>query len=178
MKPGRDRARGFTLTELLVALLIIVALAGLSFPLVRSAVRSARRASCINNLRQIAVALETYTQEHGQRMPDLSAGREKKGEYMDVLEVELAPYLQNPEVFHCPADDGEFEKTGSSYGWNPVVSGRRLGRLEFFGNKEVESIPLVYDKENWHEGSGENLGTNILYADWSASNEINFSVDE
>ncbi|GAA5482607.1 type II secretion system protein [Haloferula sargassicola] len=175
-RPSQQRA-GFTLTEILVALLIVATLAGISFPLVRAGMRSAHRATCLSNLRQIGVGVELYTQDHGQRMPDLATGRDSKDEDKDVIENTLDEYLENPEVFHCPADEGEFEATGSSYGWNPVVSGRRLGRLEFFGSDETESIPLVYDKENWHE-SGEENGTNILYANWTTTNEINFSIDD
>ncbi|MBB5353494.1 prepilin-type N-terminal cleavage/methylation domain-containing protein [Haloferula luteola] len=175
---AKDHRPGFTLTEMLVVVGILAAIAGLSFPLVHSALRSAHRVHCVSNLRQIGVGLEVYLQDHGKRMPDLATGRESRDEREDVIEVALADYLSNPDIFYCHADEGEYQRTGSSYAWNSVVSGRLISRLEFFGSRDEKGIPLVYDKENWHEEGGDEVGTNILYADGGASNEINFSIDE
>ena len=63
--------RGFTLTEVLVVLAIVVALAGISFPLVRSGLRASQKAGCLANLQQIGIGLESYLQDHNQRMPEL-----------------------------------------------------------------------------------------------------------
>jgi prepilin-type N-terminal cleavage/methylation domain-containing protein/prepilin-type processing-associated H-X9-DG protein len=55
------RRRGFTLVELLVVIAIIALLIGLLLPAVQSARESARRVSCGNAFRQIALALTSYT---------------------------------------------------------------------------------------------------------------------
>ena len=158
--------------EMLVVLAVIGALAGIAIPVGRSVIARSREAICLNQLRSLGVALESYLQDHQRILPSLAAGRASKADAVPVIETVLLPYVNHREVFQCPADTEQFGKSGCSYFWNSTQSGLRVSDLAFFGiTDRPDRIPLITDKESWHPG-----GTNFLYADLSSSNRIRFAA--
>lgn len=86
------RRRAFTLVELLVVTAVIGILIGLLLPAVQAAREAARRAQCVNNLKQLGLALHNYDGTH-QSFP--------------------SGYVSN---FNDTGDD-----TGPGWGWAPML---------------------------------------------------------
>ncbi len=65
----RERRIAFTLVELLVVIAIIGILIGLLLPAINAAREAGRRASCMNNVKQIALALNNHLSSYGYLPP-------------------------------------------------------------------------------------------------------------
>lgn len=164
---------GFTLTETMFAMAVIVILAAIAWPVSQSMMNKAKETVCLQNLQGIGVGLQNYLRDHGDRLPVLKPSRKSIKEEGPVMETELLEYVRTTAIFHCPAGTKEFRETGSSYFWNSTQNGRLMSELSFFGldRHSPEMIPIVTDKESWHPN-----GTNFLYADSSTSNKIRFGT--
>lgn len=106
--------RGFTLIELLVVVGVISILTAILFPAFGEARESARGASCTGNLRQIGSAVQMYSQDYDETLPNAGSG--------DDLTGSLEPYAaqsSGPGIWQCPSfvDTTGIEPT-SSYGYN------------------------------------------------------------
>lgn len=82
------RRKGFTLVELLVAIVIILVLAALSINLIGRAREGANSSKCAGNLRQLAAGMQMYVMDRG-RYPDASRYQDGKLWYYQAL----PPYM-------------------------------------------------------------------------------------
>jgi prepilin-type N-terminal cleavage/methylation domain-containing protein len=67
----RKLRRGFTLIELLVVISIIAVLASLIAPAVQSARRAARKLQCLNNMRNVGLAMQNFASSNNGSLPKL-----------------------------------------------------------------------------------------------------------
>ena len=108
------RARAFTLVELLVVIAIIATLIGLLLPAVQVARESARRLSCSNNLRSVALATLGF---HDARKGYPMAAEFEVGTAWPSL---ILPYMEQNNVF----EEMTFQEDGDgNYQWAFGVPG-------------------------------------------------------
>ena len=98
----RPRHRGFTLIELLVVIAIIAVLIALLLPAVQAAREAARRAQCVNNLKQLGIAINSYHDVNNAIPPDsmnsaVPAGIGPPNNFS--LKTRLLPFLEQDSVY-------------------------------------------------------------------------------
>jgi prepilin-type N-terminal cleavage/methylation domain-containing protein/prepilin-type processing-associated H-X9-DG protein len=128
MRSSRNRA--FSLIELTLVIALCGVLIALAFPEYQKLIDRARSAACMNNLRQIGVAVGSYLADNDNTFPFIEpnpddpvydAAYEAK-----PLLTELGPYGVTEQLLKCPEDvkaDNYFKLRGSSYQWSPILDG-------------------------------------------------------
>ena len=131
-----SRTTAFTLIELLVVIAIIAILAALILPVLAKSKETALAVSCLNNTKEIGLAIEAYCDENQDYFPQVTPwwtagpypnkyGTPCGGEWFrsddrtpNTIAPMLTPYLKNDDVWVCAK-----RQRGLSY----VVSGKVIG---------------------------------------------------
>jgi prepilin-type N-terminal cleavage/methylation domain-containing protein len=103
VKPERDRGHSvaaFTLMELLVVIAIIAILAALLLPVLSGAKAKALQTQCLNNLKQVGLAIQLYAGENEDVLPGPALVQVPTGynaDHLTLLPFYLRHYLALPE---------------------------------------------------------------------------------
>ena len=98
---ARNRPRsGFTLIELLVVIAIIAVLIALLLPAVQSAREAARRTQCVNNMKQIGLALHNYHDSLGSFPYGEMSPTNNNWQYWGAMAM-LAPFLEGRNMYNA-----------------------------------------------------------------------------
>jgi len=99
---GKTKTKGFTLIELLVVIAVIAVLASILFPVFASAKKTAQRANCANNMKQLTVGLTMYQSDFGGWFP-LGGFKWADSDYSLEWQNVTYRYVKKDDCYRCPS---------------------------------------------------------------------------
>jgi prepilin-type N-terminal cleavage/methylation domain-containing protein/prepilin-type processing-associated H-X9-DG protein len=155
------RPRGFTLIELLVVIAIIAVLIALLLPAVQSAREAARRAQCVNNLKQIGLAVHNYHDTH-QKFP-LGRVVANRAGVTDISHAfsphsQILPFLENSPLYQAINFNLTWGPDANNGGYDGNSTARAAQVSSFLCPSDASnSVPVGYGGNNYRACEGSNF---------------------
>ena len=162
--------------ELAVGLFITAIVAAVLMPTGCGSRESARRISCVNNLKQIGTALSQYAQEYDEIFPPLES-RTRNGQVVTWRNA-IQPFLNDVNLWKCPSNDASkmdaLDGLPMGYETTDVGPIRRYG-LELSKVFAPTKTILAFEENaidesaksngvSWNNDDGSDASLNVLYA--------------
>ncbi|MBA4031135.1 MAG: hypothetical protein C0478_09645 [Planctomyces sp.] len=147
-RAGGSARPGFTLIELLVVIAIITTLISLIAPAVQGARRAARKLECLNNMKNLGIAMHNFASGRGSKLPRLTEDQTVTTTFTTADQstftsvaassqslrvgwtIQLLPVLDNAALYRSiQSRSAVFTGTGGPYA---VLSGNERVWLPFF----------------------------------------------
>lgn len=167
-----QKNKAFTLIELLVVISIIAILIAILLPALAKARETAKQMTCGTNLRQLALAVHVYAQDHDQYIPSnyslsYAAGPSTNIETTRRAYHDLRPYFSSKgsyyQILRCPVDierwnfDAPSGTKRSSYDWNysldpyaPVYHNRLGSRQRRYASAPKDDSSTWMIRDRWY----------------------------
>ncbi len=175
---------GFTLIELLVVIAIIAILAAILFPVFARAREAARKSNCQSNMKECAIALQTYWNDYDATLPSSKWAQSAPDSAWDAGEFQLFTFyagappvgnivprswfqklynsMKSKDIVFCPSDSEDHANMPTaklSYWWKLAIdqawSGTGTSKCQKEGQFGYNADQIVfYERAGFHEGNG------------------------
>jgi prepilin-type N-terminal cleavage/methylation domain-containing protein len=147
------RGRGFTLIELLVVIAIIGLLAGMILPALAASKAKAKRIACLNQVKQIALALRLWSGDHSEKYPwnltTAEGGSQGSPDWTDHLRV-ASNELGTARILLCPAET----KKRSATNWTALSGATHVSYFVGLSASEERPESILLGDSNVTGGDG------------------------
>lgn len=154
------RLSGFTLIELLVVIAIIAILAGLLLPALAQAKAKGQGIKCVNNQKQITLALKLYSTENDDQIT--TAWHFNPNKTWGTI---IQPYLASRSIIWCPSG---LDRPGGNRDWDGSNSFMNIGiNWEICHDNWGGPVPSIYGSQprNYREADIVKPATTVYTCD-------------
>ena len=168
------KTRPFTLLELLVVVLVMLVLVGMLLPSLVKSRETAKRVNCTTNLKQIGLALRSYSIDAREWFPSPYPSTTKSTDSLEDMagldRLVSGLYLTADKIYNCPssADETWIDADNHVVGLSYLYVVDDIGPLSE-GHSETHSALSADRRTNDISPSGESKYGNVLLADGSVN---------
>ncbi len=179
----KRRSRAFTLIELLVVIAIIGVLIALLLPAVQAAREAARRSQCVNNLKQIGIALHGYHDANQTFPPSGGYGNDMNNVPVVQnfsMKSRLLPFLEQRAVYNSinfmVTSNSWPNVGGGASDWN--LTARRTGISTFLCPSDPNPANMNIEHGAGKSNYAENLGPSRRNNNWALNGPSYFLTND